>query len=1422
MIRIILLFCFSLLTISTFAQPANDDCGGIIDLGEGPSCDSTTYNNANATATQIFNPPNNFNVPSCWDNVNNDVWFQFTVPADGSIVDFTIAVGGYDINGDALSQPQLAVYRGDCAVNELDELLCAKADAGESELELDLLGLTPGIPYFLRIDTYSATATPNFGDFVVCVDTLRQVNTIDEGFSNSCSGELYDTGGPDDDYGNGENNVFTICPPAPSNNCITYTMEYYNIESFSDEINIYDGSDVNGTLLANLDGFDSNGDTDGAVCFVTQASSGCITIEMLTDGNGTFEGFASNWACSTQPCEDPAGLQVDATISTATIAESISSPQTVVTIDTIICPDGAYGTFIGDDTDLGMSKGLLLTTGGVNRAVGPNNSPGDFGGGDFEAPGDADLDTLSANTGSNILSFDACVVELDVFAAGDELTFEYIFGSEEYPEYVNSINDIFAFLISGPGIVGDPTINNQLNIATIPGTNTPIEINSVNNVTNWEYFRNNINGESIQYDGLTSDFLGVKKSLTARADVTPCNTYHLKLAVADRSDGIFDSGVFIAEISGGKPQAGLESQIGIDYLVEGCSGIEEEVTFFINEAQEDETTFVVNIGGTALNGIDFTFPLNDGDTLRIPAGQTSVSFPIVPITDLQAEGTETIDISLTFNFGCGDIVYYEFTIPIEDEPVIEIATGDTAFVCLDGGVSLNVEGATTYFWTPVSLFPNSDPSSASPFAEPTTSGYVSVVGQVGPCTDTDSTFLQIIDPQISINALTVTDICEGTNISLEAVNNVGNQGLVWSPMVSNPNDPIITDDPSVTTTYSAIVELEGCQDTATYTVNVDAFDFPNLTTTDTTICESYTFVAADSILNTTTTYVWTPDTNLNDNMSPSPTIEATAGTVTYTVTATSENAFCSQSAMVTVTGVPANADINNADLTEICDGESVDLTANTSTAGVGFEWFSVPADPTLSSTDTIQTVTPEVTTTYYTQLTVGACTVFDSVLVRLDSMPDLQIMAIPDKAVYCVGDTVILVSPTYQPSSFPAIMHMWNPDISIQSDLENLNLVVSADETKTYTRTTTNRGCDTVTTFLLEVIEPVLQLSWTDTTICVGQSVQIEELVGDDNFSWSPSEVVTAGGDTNNPTLAPTDDVVITVNATVQDCPAEPAVANIEVLQFSPDAMLSFSWNDTTICLGEEVQVEAFGADGNYVWTPQGGILLGENTSTPTFSPGDTMSYILNATLDNCPVRPDTVTVNVNPLPNVFIVANPSGPAVPVGTLVEFTASVDNPNSTLFFWTYNNMTAGTDNPTFIRILEEGGGSNNLVMVTVEDEFGCEGTDDKEMEGTIPDYRIPNAFTPDGDGVNDFFNITYQGFQDIGELGPVEVVTFKVWNRWGNLVYDNENPTQGWDGMIDDKAAPMDVYVYLIQVEFPNGTTMNLKGENGKSDITLIR
>ncbi len=198
----------------------------------------------------------------------------------------------------------------------------------------------------------------------------------------------------------------------------------------------------------------------------------------------------------------------------------------------------ATGAFIEPSNSFNIRNGIVLTTGSPSRIPGPNNM--DSASVDNLLPGDSLLDLYTT-----AFTQDATILEFDFVPTSDSIAFNYVFGSEEYNEFVNSgYNDIFGFFISGPGI------NGVQNIALVPGTSTPVSIDSINNgyspvgtlptgpCTNCQYYVENSGGQILQYDGYTT-------RLTAGTHVQPCATYHLRLAIADAGDGIYDSGIFI-------------------------------------------------------------------------------------------------------------------------------------------------------------------------------------------------------------------------------------------------------------------------------------------------------------------------------------------------------------------------------------------------------------------------------------------------------------------------------------------------------------------------------------------------------------------------------------------------------------------------------------------------------------------------------------------------------------------------------------------------------------------------------------------------------------------------------------------------------------------------------------------------------------
>ena len=196
------------------------------------------------------------------------------------------------------------------------------------------------------------------------------------------------------------------------------------------------------------------------------------------------------------------------------------------------------GQFSGT-SNIGLAGGIILSTGNSQVAVGPNNNGG-LGVTSFTPIfADSDLQLLTTNVVNN-----AAILEFDFIPQGQNLSFDFVFASEEYPEYaLSQYNDVFGFFLSGPGITG-PFSGGARNIALIPTTTLPVSINNVNSTTNNTYYISNGTGTTptsnptIQYDGFTT-------VIPAQATVQCGLTYHIKLAIANVSDNFLDSAVFL-------------------------------------------------------------------------------------------------------------------------------------------------------------------------------------------------------------------------------------------------------------------------------------------------------------------------------------------------------------------------------------------------------------------------------------------------------------------------------------------------------------------------------------------------------------------------------------------------------------------------------------------------------------------------------------------------------------------------------------------------------------------------------------------------------------------------------------------------------------------------------------------------------------
>ncbi|MFT6746150.1 MAG: gliding motility-associated-like protein [Glaciecola sp.] len=375
----------------------------------------------------------------------------------------------------------------------------------------------------------------------------------------------------------------------------------------------------------------------------------------------------------------------------------------------------ALGEFFGASSNIGLSHGIIMSTGTVlnevdgsglqNGPVGPNNNSGATT--KNNTPGDADLDAL-VDGGTS----DAAVLEFDFIPDGDTVRFRYVFASEEYIEWsrpIDKYNDVFGFFISGPGISG------KKNIALLPDNSTVVSIRNVNNWNNDQYFNFNGNGTSgsqvndptvVNFDGFTDVFTAVSK-------VTPCEIYHLKIVIADNpsDDPTFDSGVFLEANSLNSipifeidQQANFTPTGSTEELFENCSHNGElKIT---RESKLYQTLSVdYTIGGTATNGVDYELL---GNNVTFAAGEASKTIEIKPLSDALSEGVETVILKFDNPDVCDvSIDSLTFTYQIMDRPEMSFITDSISAVCSgeDVLVSANVSGGVPgyiYDWLPVS------------------------------------------------------------------------------------------------------------------------------------------------------------------------------------------------------------------------------------------------------------------------------------------------------------------------------------------------------------------------------------------------------------------------------------------------------------------------------------------------------------------------------------------------------------------------------------------------------------------------------------------------------------------------------------------------------------------------------------------------
>ncbi len=593
-------------------------------------------------------------------------------------------------------------------------------------------------------------------------------------------------------------------------------------------------------------------------------------------------------------------------------------------------PHPQVGNFNSANANIGLASGILLATGDAALAMGPNNNSGaTLGGATFY--GDADLAMLAGVTVN-----DAAVLEFDFVPMGGEISFEFVFASEEYIEFVNAgFNDVFGFFLSGPGVSG-PFSNNAKNIALVPGTTTPVSIDNVNPGSNATYYTDNGDGytppfsfdpQYVQYDGFTTP-------LTASHPVQCGQTYHIKLAVADAGDEVLDSGVFLEAGAFASP-APMFSLNDVNLPCMTATTVEVGVT-----------------GGTA--PYEITWNLN-GNVVG-----TGMSLPVT------ANGSTTYEVMVLD--GCGGTttgtVQVNSLLPeVEVPATLMIACGEHGSLQM---VATPANGLDLSWSANGSVLSTTVEVGMTPPSAPT--WYVASVSDACGMTDSDSTLVTSNVPPISITVSPdVLMPCDATGgaISVTGVN--GGTGTISYLWTSNGSEMGISEQLAIgseAAQYTATVSDE-CGAIATATVTVSEQGYPEITVSTTgdvaVACAGQQASATVLAINGGTgvfTQVWT-DASGNTVTSADNFSAQVNGTQTYTLIAT-DHCGHTGTAQVTLSVEQAEPLVLNLANAMVCEGGSRELIASAS-GGAGnyaYTWAAFP------DTDSAVTVSPAAPATY--------------------------------------------------------------------------------------------------------------------------------------------------------------------------------------------------------------------------------------------------------------------------------------------------------------------------------------------------------------------------------------------------------------------------------------------------------------------------
>ncbi len=1054
---------------------------------------------------------------------------------------------------------------------------------------------------------------------------------------------------------------------------------------------------------------------------------------------------------------------------------------------------------------------------------------------------------------------DGCILEFDFIATGDTVRFNYVFASDEYLTFINTTyNDVFAFFLSGPGITGPYASppgfpDGAVNIAAVPDSDPPlpITISSVNPNTNAEYYIDNPGGQDPCINGYTVPF-------TAEYEVECGETYHIKLAIADGSDGALES-IVVLEEGSFTSTAVVDVDLSIDVggpeentIYEGCGTATLTFTRPIETILELEEMVVIDYSSSVgINGVDFTLL---PDTIIFPPNVNTVEFELQAFEDGIPEPAETVVFEILNLAACnnqGLTTYFEFEIADDPDPLSIVAPG--VQMCPGESRVLLPEvtggyGHYTYTWCDGSTLDTlvvSPPDSytctlvvGDTCALPTAAADFDVEVLLPPNATAGEDLIACGDATLegSIIGLPPSSCVNESGFYTYCYDNAQDVSFTYCP--DNPGDgsymTVSFEAGSVENFFDEFWVYDGPDTNSPLLAGPIYGDLSGMTFTANnsdgciTIALTPDFsVSCTSGSQTEWAYnvgctnaggvnwMWSPAAGLSTTTLPNPTVTITEPTV-YTLEASlAYYPFCAMTDEVLVT---PSFSFEMTPVDPSCFGNDGEVSVEVTPNGTTGPWMIEAVDDegqTLASA--LNFGGPSVLSglppgDFELWVSDSYCDAMEPFTLAEPEL--LTISASPDTTICINGTATLTAVPAFDD---PNLAWIWNTNETTAT------IEVGPVGPTLYTvEATYDAGCLTnEVQILVDQYDPLaIELTAGD-AICIGDSalVGVNEVLGGlapYNFAWTAA----GPGGSFNPTLQEQEvspEATTTYCVDVTDaCETPMASGCVEVV--IPELVdPSFLTDTLGGCHPLTISFEGQATNPQFIaseyWSfGDGGESTALGTAVHTYideGVWDIQHTVV--TVDGCVFTAfePAYLVTYDP-PVAEFAATPWQTAVPL-TYFEFTEYAYNEAS--YLWDFGGMgTSEEPNPDFT--FPEGVAAEYPITLTVENEWGCV---DAVTHAVLVQESfvlfVPNMFTPDMDGLNDAWKIT--GI-DVDETDFI----VQVFDRWGEIIYESTDIHAAWVGDVDNGTHFAANGTYLWRVETKSLATGERKEVLGH--VTIAR